>query len=92
MPFHEYECPNGHITERFFKSLSEGEQVQKVECQQCITGACTGFYDQPVWAKKIVSRPLGFGFYGSPDGFHKPSALKRHSTKLAAASGNANAA
>lgn len=38
------------------------------------------------------SKTLAPHFYGSPDGFYRPSPTKRHSYKLAAADGNSSSA
>lgn len=76
----EYRCADGHVTERFFTSISAAAAVPVVQCVQC---------QQP--ASKIFSAPLGFGLYGNPVGYDKPSATKRHSTKLVTATGNKNA-
>lgn len=70
MPFHEFKCPGGHLTEKFFKSFSSAEGVESVDCTVCSQAA-----------KRIVSAPLGFGFYGDPGGYYKPSSLKRFTTK-----------
>ncbi len=72
MPFHEFKCPEGHVTEKFFKSFSAAEGVETIDCTVCSASA-----------NRIVSAPLGFGFYGDPAGYHKPSALKRFNTKTA---------
>jgi hypothetical protein len=71
VPYLEFECPNGHVTEKFFKLISEGEAVTDIHCETC--------YQR---ATKIISRPLGFGLYGDPAGYDKPSATKRFNTKV----------
>lgn len=68
MPFLEYECALGHVTEQFFKTISEGENTPYIQCPECFHKA-----------DKIFSVPLGFGLYGP--GFYKPSATKRESYK-----------
>lgn len=77
MPFLEFKCQLDHVTEQLFTTVSAGEKVDQIDCPQC--GAK---------AYKIFSVPLGFGFYGKPQGYHKPSALQRHSTKLINERGN----
>lgn len=70
MPFMEYKCSNGHVTERFFKNIRTAEECHYIECEQCGQRA-----------DKIFSVPLGFGLYGDPAGYEKPSVTKRFSTK-----------
>lgn len=71
MPFHEYQCEAGHVTEKFFKSFAAAEGVEEIDCTVCSAKA-----------KRIISQILGFALYGDPAGYHKPSPTKRHSTKL----------
>ena len=66
---YQYECPTCKATmEKFFRSISAGDAPQV--CEKC--GAPT---------KKQFSRILGFGLYGNPEGYAKPSACKRFNTK-----------
>lgn len=76
----EYRCENGHITEEFFRTISAAAEVATIQCSQC-----------GQMASKIISTPLGFALYGSPEGYYKPSATKRSSTKLVSnVTGNKN--
>ena len=77
----EYQCENGHVSERFFRSISAAAEVQAVQCDECGMNA-----------DKIISAPLGFALYGNPAGFDKPSPTKRFSTKLATSWGNKDSA
>jgi hypothetical protein len=99
MPFLEFECPLGHVTEKFFKSISKGESVKRVLCEDCyvwkhgekpeygavaldmVDGDPNEYPWNETWAVKVMSRPLGFGLYGDPAGYDKPSATKRFNTK-----------
>jgi hypothetical protein len=81
MPLLEFKCSNEHVTEEFFKTISAGERAEWVVCPQCGERS-----------SKIFSTPLGFGLYGDPAGYDKPSATKRHSTKtVSKLSGNDSA-
>jgi hypothetical protein len=93
MPFHVYECSAGHRTERFFKTISEGELYDMIICDACGDESLPGGGKKYVLAKKVPSAPLGFGLYGSPEGYDKPSPTKRYSTKLVSRKeGNASSA
>lgn len=81
MPIHQYRCPEGHITERFFKTFAAADDVTITFCEHC-EGV----------GERIISTPLPAMFYGNPDGYHKPSATKRYNTKLVTQKGNAHAA
>lgn len=82
MPIKEFRCDEcGTITEKFFRSFSAAEGVDQVNCPRCVGRA-----------RLIFSVPLPAMFYGNPDGYHKPSATKRYSTKLVAQKGNDAAA
>lgn len=70
MPILEYECSNGHVSETFFKSISEGEHTPTTVCPLC-----------GLISSKIFSAPLGFGLYGNPEGYSKPSTSRRFNTK-----------
>lgn len=71
MPMLEYECQRcGHRTERFFRSISDGEEIVTVHCEDCND-----------LAQKVPSIPLQAHLYGNPDGYHKPSPTKRFNTK-----------
>lgn len=76
---YEYRCPNGHLSEMFFKTIGEGAGMNNINCHQCNS-----------LAEKIFSIPLGFAFYGSPEGYSNPSATKRDSYKtISRKTGNA---
>jgi hypothetical protein len=77
VPYLEYRCQEGHTTEKFFRSITEGEASPSIQCLACRKPAL-----------KIFSIPLPAHFYGNPEGYDKPSPAKRFSTKLAAQSGN----
>lgn len=85
MPFLEFECPNGHVTEHFYKTISAGASMDYVICMEC-------GINNNVMAKKTPSRPLGFGLYGDPAGYDKPSTTRRYSTKTSEKHGNSNSA
>jgi hypothetical protein len=77
---YEYRCEDGHVTEQFFRSISAGAGVQSVQCN------CGKI------ALRIMSVPLGFGLYGNPAGYYKPSPTKRTSNKVVSGlTGNKNA-
>jgi hypothetical protein len=67
---YEYRCPEGHLTEKFFHTISEGAASDILVCPICEGTAV-----------KIISAPLGFGLYGDPVGYDKPTTTKRWSTK-----------
>lgn len=72
MPTLEFRCIKcSHVTELFFKTISEGERVLFTHCEKCAG----------LSPKAIVSPPLEAMLYGNPDGYHKPAATKRFSTK-----------
>lgn len=77
MPTLEFRCPYEHVTERFYKTVSEGVAVDNIVCPLC------SFYDNriAIAQKTIVSPPLQAHLYGNPEGYHKPSATKRFTTK-----------
>ncbi len=77
MPILEYECPNGHRSEVFYKTFSEADEYETVVCESCLEEP----YSTICTAKLVYSRPLGFGLYGNPAGYDKPSATKRFSNK-----------
>lgn len=77
MPFHEFKCTEGHVTEIFFRNFASADATPFVECSVC----------QQV-AEKIISAPLPAMMFGSPDGYSNPSSLKRYSTKLSSHGGN----
>jgi hypothetical protein len=58
------------VTEKFFKSFTAAEDTTPIDCTVC-----------GLSAERLVSAPLPAHLYGDPSGYHKPSALKRHSTK-----------
>lgn len=87
MPTLEYRCQLGHVTEKFFKSISEGEKAAVVVCAECSLRPGSAEF-----ADKIFSVPMEAMLYGDPAGYGKPSATKRHSTKtVSAKTGNQSA-
>ena len=80
MPFYEYRCtehrdrPDSPASSFeftvFFKTFSEAEEY-----------ADQALCDCGETATRIPSSPLGFGLYGDPTGYSKPSATKRFNTK-----------
>jgi hypothetical protein len=87
MPIHEYRCTAGHKFEKMFLTFSAAEEAEskEVSCEakmSCYAKARRVDFEAP---------PLPAHFYGNPDGYHKPSPTKRHSTKLVSAKdGNKN--
>lgn len=80
MPYYEYACATcGAEVERFFRTIKEGEKFPVVQCAVCGKDSV-----------RKASLPMPPHLYGRPDGYNKPSPLKRHSTKLASAEGNHN--
>lgn len=75
MPYLEYKCPNDHVTEKFFTTVSAGAEVDTIPCPECGGDA-----------DKIFSVPMPAHLYGQ--GWHKPSPTKRHSYKLCKKHGN----
>lgn len=71
MPILEYQCSEGHITEKLFLTFAAAEGQDCVECEECGQEA-----------DMVPSVPFPAMFFGSPDGYHKPSPRKRYSTKL----------
>lgn len=68
---YEYQCPEGHLIEKFFKSFSEAApEEDKTTC-----------LEHGVTAERIMSTPLAAHLYGDPEGYHKPSPTKRFNTK-----------
>ena len=83
MPIYEYQCREGHVTEKFYTTFSEAEKDgdKPKTCKVCRRSA-----------KRIVSAPLPGMFFGNPEGYGKPSTLKRHNTKVVSAKeGNSSA-
>lgn len=83
MPIIEFVCPFGHLTERIL-SFAEAEHMTAHECQKC-------FDDDPdslILAPRVLSVPAPAHLYGRPEGYNKPSALKRHSYKKITPQGN----
>lgn len=79
----EYSCPEGHITEKFFSSISAADagKAAPVNCTVCKEQATLVEF----------SRTLEPHFYSG--GFHKNSPTKRHSWKLVSKTeGNRNSA
>lgn len=70
MPIHEYQCPTGHTTEKFFKTFGDAENTDPIPCTVCGESA-----------ERALSTPLPAHFYGSPSGYYKPSATQRGSYK-----------
>lgn len=71
MPTYEYKCPGiypgtEHTFSWFFKSLlAANVYLEYMPCME---------HDQI--AERIWSKILGFGLYGKPDGYYKPSLTK----------------
>lgn len=81
MPFLEYKCENGHVSEHFYKTFAAAEGQSVMLCSTC---------NKP--APLIYSVPLGFSLYGNPDGWTHPSPSKRYNTKtVSQKEGNRNA-
>lgn len=74
MPIHEYQCEHNHITEKLFRTFDAAEGVQTIACDTCGEDA-----------ERISSVPFSAHLLGNPDGYHKPSPSKRHSTKVVSA-------
>lgn len=77
MPIHEYSCEKGHKFERFFTTFRAADEEQTVTA--CDEDGCDAV------AHRGIGLPFPAMFYGNPDGYHKPSPTKRHSTKLVSA-------
>ena len=82
MPFYEYECFRHGKFEEFFRSFSSAKNhIDVTPCPICGD-----------WSDRVASVPLEATMYGDPSGYGKPSATKRHSTKLVSAkTGNQSA-
>lgn len=78
----EYKCPTGHITEKFFRSISAADagKAEPINCTVC--GAKAELVE--------FSTTLAPHLYG--EGFYHGSATKRHSWKLATEKGNKHSA
>lgn len=74
---YEYTCQQGHVFERYRVPVKEIEEGQAVFCPECGSSSFPN-----------VTVPVGFGLYGNAAGYYKPSATKRHSTKLVNKDGN----
>lgn len=74
---YEYRCNENHITTVYGMSVKTHEETTSVPCDKCDSQAFP-----------IMSLPVAHHLYGNPNGYSKPSALKRHSYKLADKSGN----
>jgi hypothetical protein len=82
---YEYRCPfsaRKETFEKFFKSFSEAEKYAEfAPCPVC-----------EAESPRVMSATLGFGLYGAPDGYYKPSPTKRFNTKLVSSiEGNSSA-
>ncbi len=79
MPYYDYVCGKcGLAFDKFFRSIADGEKhINATACDRC-----------NYMAGRVPSVPFPAHFYGEPGHWSKPSALKRHSTKLASAEGN----
>jgi hypothetical protein len=86
MPIYEYRCPNGHEFEEFFASFSEARPYEDtIVCQ--LSEECN-----EIAIRAFLTPPLEAMMYGNPEGYGKPSATKRHNTKLVSQiEGNKNA-
>lgn len=78
MPFHEFKCLKGHVTEQMFLTFKAAEGVVSIQCPTCKGEA----------VRLDFSVPAPGMFYGNPEGYYKPSPRKRFSNKLAAQKGN----
>jgi hypothetical protein len=86
MPVHEYQCPRcGERQEKFYRSFQAAEN-DLVTC--CVVHDADGLELDFEVCKRVPSVPLPAMLFGNPAGYHKPSALKRHSTKLIKEKGN----
>lgn len=93
MPIFEYKCSEGHVFEFFFKTFKESEGINRIACHECLLLR----RGEPRRIIRIAERvefstPSEAMFYGNPEGYAKPSATKRHSTKLVSSlEGNSSA-
>lgn len=87
MPIFEYHCVYCEETfEKIFtakvgKTFDDTPEKRSQECPKCGLKCLRIDFSVPAY-------PLAF--YGNPTGYAKPAASKRHSTKLASASGHDN--
>jgi hypothetical protein len=65
------------VTEKLFRTFTAASGVERIPCPSCLLDAV-----------KIFSTPFPGHFFGSPEGYSKPSPMNRWSTKLAAYKGN----
>jgi hypothetical protein len=79
LPYYEYQCGEGHVTERLFKTFQAAEGIDWVVC-----ATCAGTAD------RVLSVPFPAHFHGNPDGFYKPSPQKRFSYSKMTERGNAD--
>lgn len=90
MPIYEYECKEHGRFEVFFTTFSVAQAFEG--WTQCMaTDDLARLCLEP--SPRVMSVPCEAMLYGNPDGYHKPSATKRHSTKLVSSiEGNKGAA
>lgn len=80
---YEYYCDDCKVTfEKFFSGFAAAEKfIEAAECTVC-----------KQLSNRVMSAPLGFGLYGNPEGYDKPSPTKRFNTKtVSQITGNKNA-
>ncbi len=80
MPLFSYLCENQHTTERFFSTITEGDEMREAELSCTVCGAPSKRIEFVV--------PLTAHLYGNPDGYYRPSPSKRSSTKTVNSWGN----
>ncbi len=79
MPFFDYQCEDGHVTEEFFSTITKGEEA---EGKPGVCAAC----GKPT--QRVVSSGVAVHFLGNPAGWSKPSPSQRHSYKTRNSWGN----
>lgn len=79
MPSYQYVCDtcNTEFTEFYRSFASAAEFIAKAPCVACNAES-----------HRVQSVPFAALLFGNPEGYNKPAASKRFSTKLAAQSGN----
>lgn len=85
MPHYEFDCPRHGRIKRFYKSFPEAaSHIDRTVCGEVTKDGTT--LDDREFCGEIAQRALSAPFqpicYGNPEGYGKPSATKRYSTKL----------
>ena len=55
MPFYEFECPKGHVTEKLM-TIAEGDGISLVECVEC-SKTRVGRAELSHMARRILAPP-----------------------------------